>query len=280
LPYAGGAADGALLQLAVSKSAFLAGCLSAGIPIPASTVCRTLEEALRAADGLGYPLVVKCDRGSGGRGVAIAADPAQLAQSFDAFAAAGPVAVQRLLRGRVGATDVIFDDGEPLCWSSFYKESQWPEPFGPAALRRYAEPPGIETLGRQIGALTRFHGLAVFCWVEDEADGRPRLLELNFRPGPGPSHRGPVRAMFAAGLRSLLYGTAYNGTPSPRCAGSTMNMFPQALHRALAHGDVASLVNWLPGLPSASDLPIDDVPLLLAHVRYLIEAGRRRLTQT
>jgi hypothetical protein len=274
LPFAGGAAGEALLKLAVSKSAFLGACMSTGIPIPASTVCRTLEEALRAAGDLGYPLVVKCDRGSGGQGVAIAADPAQLARSFGAFAAGGPVVIQRLLRGRVGATDVIFDDGEPLCWSSFYKERLWPEPFGPAAVRRYVEPPGIDTLGRQIGAMTRFHGLAVFCWVEDEADGRPRLLELNFRPGPGPSHRGPVRTMFAAGLRSLLNGTAYTGTRSPDCAGSTMNMFPQALHRALARRDVVSLATWLPGLPSASDLPIDDLPLLRAHVRYLIDAAR------
>jgi hypothetical protein len=276
LPFAGGAADRALLQRAVSKSAFLDACMSAGLPIPASTLCVAVDEALGAAGELGYPVVVKADRGSGGRAVAIVDDPAQLARSYDAFAVAGPVTIQRLLRGRVGATDVIFDDGRPLCWSSFYKERLWPERVGPAAVRRYAEPPAIAALARHVGELTRFHGLAVMCWVEDEADGQPRLLELNFRPGPGPSHRGPVRAMFAAGLHSLLYGTPYAGARTPGCAGATMNMFPQALHRALGLRDVASLASWLPGLPSASDVPLDDLPLLRAHVRRVIDIVLRR----
>ena len=269
LPYARGV-DPGVLGLAVSKSAFLRACMATDIPVPATTLCDTLEEAERAADGIGYPVVVKCDRGTNGSGVAIAADAVQLKRAFASFAAHGTVAIQRLLRGRVGATDVIFQDGVPLCWSSFYKETIWPEPAGPAALRRYADPPGIEVLARRIGAMTRFHGLAVFCWVEDEADGMPRILELNFRPGPGPSHRGPVRTLFAGGLAALLRGSAYAGPRSPECSGAVMNMFPQALHRAIARHDYLALASWIPGLPSASDLPIDDAPLLRAHIRFLV----------
>ena len=51
-------------------------------PIPGTDVLPTLEEALTAADRLGYPVMLKARSGGGGRGIRMAPTPEELRQAY------------------------------------------------------------------------------------------------------------------------------------------------------------------------------------------------------
>jgi len=76
---------------------------SAGLPVPGTTVVRTVEDALKAARKLGYPVVVKPLDGNHGRGVGLdLADEEAVRAAYDVARAAakrGGVVVERFVRG-------------------------------------------------------------------------------------------------------------------------------------------------------------------------------------
>lgn len=56
----------------------------AGIPVPEGSVCTSLEDALDIAQQLGYPVVVKPERGNQGKGVSLnLTTPEEVAQAFN-----------------------------------------------------------------------------------------------------------------------------------------------------------------------------------------------------
>jgi biotin carboxylase len=73
--------------LAVSRLKQRERLEAAGVPQPRSVVCRSLDEVMRAADELGYPVVVEAPDRTGERGVGLAADrKAVAAAAADALA--------------------------------------------------------------------------------------------------------------------------------------------------------------------------------------------------
>jgi cyanophycin synthetase len=77
--------------------------MAAGLPVPGTTVVRTVDEALRAADKIGYPVAVKPLDGNHGRGVGLGI--ATIDQLKAAYAVAreaarrGGVVVERFVEG-------------------------------------------------------------------------------------------------------------------------------------------------------------------------------------
>ena len=72
---------------------------------PGSDVLSTIEEAREAADGLGYPLLLKATAGGGGRGMRVVNEPSELARAYASATAEaeasfkdGRVYVERLIR--------------------------------------------------------------------------------------------------------------------------------------------------------------------------------------
>jgi cyanophycin synthetase len=76
---------------------------AAGLPVPGTTVVRSLDEALRAARKIGYPVAVKPLDGNHGRGVGLdVADDDALAGAYETARAAarrGSVVVERFVDG-------------------------------------------------------------------------------------------------------------------------------------------------------------------------------------
>ena len=55
-----------------------------GIPVPEGDVCRTLQQALILAEKIGYPVVVKPEKGNQGKGVSLnITNPADIAEAFN-----------------------------------------------------------------------------------------------------------------------------------------------------------------------------------------------------
>jgi urea carboxylase len=71
----------------------------AGVPLlPGTGLINDVDEALRAAEEIGYPVMLKSTAGGGGIGMRVCADADQLASAFEAVAPSGAGQLRRRRR--------------------------------------------------------------------------------------------------------------------------------------------------------------------------------------
>ncbi len=91
---------------------------ASGVTTPDYRIATDLAAAEVLADEVGYPLVVKADRCSGGNGVRIVDDPASLAgawrEVFGEERHAPPALVQQFVRGQMYDLSTVFLKGHPV----------------------------------------------------------------------------------------------------------------------------------------------------------------------
>src|SRR3984957_15664967 len=84
----------------------------------------TLDEALQAAQGIGYPLMLKATAGGGGRGIRVVASAADLTEAFERTSAEalrafgnGTVFLERLVTGARHVEVQVIADGQGTAWA-------------------------------------------------------------------------------------------------------------------------------------------------------------------
>lgn len=253
-------------QIVNHKTAFIAACQDAGIAVPTSRVCEGLDEALIAAHAVGFPLLMKADFGASGTTVWRLNSDTDLVDAMPA-AAGRPFVLQQLLVGEAGVTEMLCVDGQPRAIVSSFMRGIDPPPFGPASGRLYRNSPQAEALAVRIAALTGFHGLCGFDWMQcGGPDGKTYVIEFHPRPTLGFHMAGRAGVDFAAAIPAL-FGRALTETlRQPSGTEVECLFFPKDFNRALRQRDLRGLLRWIPGL-SINDFPWRDLGLLraLAH---------------
>ncbi|MGH6838439.1 MAG: hypothetical protein ACREDT_06500 [Methylocella sp.] len=192
---------------ACSRTHFLELATTIGVRVPAS---RAVDRAgaLKAAAAMGFPVMVKCNQTSGGEGVAIARDPAQLAACIEASGLGrggllrrSERAARRFLRRLAGVwmtPGAIFElqqfipgvpamrivaawQGRVLAGVSFLKACINPKPFGPSTVVRFIDHPEMEATVTRLVAALGLSGFAHFDFVIAEDGGGAFVVELNPR---------------------------------------------------------------------------------------------------
>ena len=154
LPVRGGEAEAL-----ISKIAFSRAMGAAGVPMAPARAASDGARIREAARELGFPVIVKPDRGFSGKGLFSARSSEELEKGLQS--ADGEYIVESLIEGRMGATPVIFNQGRPAWWSSFINGGVWPPPFGPSCRRLAFEPDGLEPVLERIGAAPAARPLGV-----------------------------------------------------------------------------------------------------------------------
>ena len=120
-------------QLSVNRQRQRERLEAAGIPQPRSIVCRSFQEVTRAADELGYPVVVEAPDRSGERGVGLARTRAELADATaDAVAESRGeyCLVEELVGGRILTVNAFTLDGRFVPLTVTDREQAPPPAFG------------------------------------------------------------------------------------------------------------------------------------------------------
>jgi len=120
-------------QLAVNRQKQRERLAESGLPQPRSIVCRTLDDVARAAETLGYPVVVEAPDRAGERGVALARNRAELAEATaDAVAdSRGEYClVEELVGGRIVTVNAFSVDGRFVPLTVTDREQAPPPAFG------------------------------------------------------------------------------------------------------------------------------------------------------
>jgi biotin carboxylase len=166
---------------------------AAGIAQPRSLVCRSFAEVGRAAEELGFPVVVEAPDRTGERGVGLARDRAALAEAAaDALAESRDehCLVEELVAGELLTVNAFLLDGRFAPLTVTDREQARPPAFGVALAHRWpadVEPAGVGAAVDTAAAATRALGIEqgpVTAQVLLGDDG-PLLAKVSARVGGG-----------------------------------------------------------------------------------------------
>ncbi|MGQ0613750.1 MAG: ATP-binding protein [Planctomycetaceae bacterium] len=265
--------EGDAPRLLLSKQAFAAAMVRHALPFPPTEAATGPAEARAAAGRIGYPVIVKPDRGFAGAGLFRAEDASPLARLEEN----ARVVVQRFEEGKVGSTVILFDRGRPLSWMSSYKMDAYPPPFGPSCVRHYVHFPGLEARLQALGALLGMTGLCGVDWIHAPGAAEPLFLELNGRPTPWMHLYREFGTDLPGAIRGFLAGDPVVRPPPPSAPVPTVHLFPQHAFRAVSQGDWRGFVRGFFGRDVPNDLPRDDGKLRRAFRMHLFRRAMARI---
>jgi biotin carboxylase len=180
-------------QIAVSRQKQRERLTEAGIPQPRSILCHSLAEVTRAAEELGYPVVIEAPNRAGERGIGLAPDrDALAAAAADALAESRGdyCLVEELVGGRVVTVNAFSVHGRFVPLTVTDREQAPPPAFGvplahlwPAALEPAEVGAAIEIAAAAARALGVEHGPTTTQVLL--GDDGPLLAKLSTRVGGG-----------------------------------------------------------------------------------------------
>jgi ATP-grasp domain len=250
-----------------------------GIRTPRQEAATSLQAAIRAAEGLGYPAVLKREQTCGGVGVAIVKDEAELRRAFRRtsiraavkrclsfmpgfrLAETAPLTLQRYVTGALTFRALACAQGVVLDGVSFMAERRNPSETGASTVLRAIANEEMAEASRRIVAALGCSGFVAFDFILSEG-GEASLIEMNARPiASGHLGRFFGHDIYAA-MFAHLTGTAYllqDAIDPPR----SVALFPRELDR----DPTGALLDCADAV--LHDIPHDDPPIVEACVAWL-----------
>ena len=251
------------VEIILSKHTFYHEMVSAGLYMPYSKLCQGRIEVEEAVKRAGYPVILKSSQGCAAWAVRKVSEPSELEPAYTSLAANDePLLVQQFCEGELGATDVLFDHGVPVCWQSSYKLECWPTPLSTSSARVMIQHPDIEHIISEVGRITGFHGFASVEWIQEKSSNQLCLLEMNPRPIPIYHLDRYSGVNFSGSFNQLLFGQRTITPPKPVSQPAPpIKLFPQHLYWAIDNRDLRGfMLCW-------RDAPWYDPLLLVAYLR-------------
>ena len=197
-------------HLYTSKTAMVDFARQCGIRVPLQFEIGSPVDALAAAQKLGFPLVVKGIRGSGGGAVHIVLDEEQLLQAVETERKKdnSPV-VQQFLTGKTYLVGGTFHSGIACQLTGWLRTEQNNPPCGPSIVLSSARRQDLLGAAERLFGALRFTGIAEAEFVEQA--GELYFIEVNPRPS------GSLYSTAALGLDvSLPISNIMKGIPTER----------------------------------------------------------------
>lgn len=251
----------------IDKSRLFDVARRAGVPIADGDVAEREHDAAAIAAHLGYPVIVRPSRGSGGKGSARCDSEAELrsairlAPSPDGLDTGEPqrFVIQRFIDGRVVNRAALAWNGVEIAGFTRGRLETHPGPLGPASVVEFVGLPAVRDANLRLFAALDLHGLAGAQYMIEPDRGAALLIEIHRRMLPA-THAGRLVGVdLAAALRACVDGVSWTGpTDLPGGTGRRIALFPQEWYR-----DPESA--WLATLPS--DAPWHDPRLFEAMLK-------------
>lgn len=178
--------ESADLQIILSKHAVLKRVTDDGVPIPRTIFPADVSEVPYAGRSIGFPLLIKGNKGEGSQQVRLVKDPAQLEAEYSRVAAMDKSrkilpALQEYLSGPKYTVAGLFDRGKTLRVMAYRAELIYPPTVGQTIKGITENPPGLLDVSFKGFEALRFTGLGNLEFIRDERDGQFKLLEINPR---------------------------------------------------------------------------------------------------
>ncbi len=154
----------------------------------------TLDDALAAADGIGYPVMLKATAGGGGRGIRVITSPADLAEAFERTSAealrafgSGTVFLERLVTGARHVEVQVIADGQGTAWAlgvrdcSVQRRNQKIIEESASPVLSPAQTADLKASAERLALAVGYRGAATVEFLYHPGERRFAFLEVNTR---------------------------------------------------------------------------------------------------
>ncbi|MBN1195547.1 MAG: ATP-grasp domain-containing protein [Methanomicrobiaceae archaeon] len=231
--------DREMLLSVIHKSSLMARAREEGIAAPMTVMPENRDEVAAIARDFIYPVILKPDRGAGGKGIVAVAGPDALPGAWEALTAEhGRMLVQERIpfseRYSVGL--LCNRDGEARRACVLRAHRLYPPGTGPACCVESVVRDDLIETARGFCASIGYFGVAELEFVIDSRTGKPILMELN------PRFWASVQGAITAGVDfpALLYQLVRDGDLDRSFAYR-----PGIWHRNVIFNDTRHLMNRL-----------------------------------
>jgi hypothetical protein len=251
----------------IDKSRLFDVARRAGVPIADGDVAEREHDAAAIAAHLGYPVIVRPSRGSGGKGSARCDSEAELrsairlAPSPDGLDTGEPqrFVIQRFIDGRVVNRAALAWNGVEIAGFTRGRLETHPGPLGPASVVEFVGLPAVRDANLRLFAALDLHGLAGAQYMIEPDRGAALLIEIHRRMLPATHAGGLVGVDLAAALRACVDGVSVD-----RPDRSSRRYRPA--NRVISSGVVPRSGKWV-ARHAASDAPWHDPRLFEAMLK-------------
>lgn len=267
-------------EICCSRALLIERARRLGVTTPLQALAPDIRSARRAAELLGYPLVLKREETCGGSGVSIVASPSELSRAFKRSrdkmllkALAGrslgftsdmrnALTLQQWISGPLAFHVAACADGEVLEGASFLSERVNPPEIGASTMLRPFDHVGMDETARKLVADLGCSGFVALDFLLG-SNGEAALIEMNARP-TATGHLGRLfgHDIYAAMLEHL--GGRACERASPRAGRpETIALFPRELDRDPSGAALDERPNPL------HDVPWEDPGIAEAYAAWL-----------
>jgi len=197
--------DRGALELVLSKHAFVERASELGIDVPESRLAFSVCEAAARAAEIGYPVVLKGDRGFGGLEVGIARDATALKRiGLELLAIYPRILVQRHISGDRISVCALYQHGKLTAYKAYRAECTYPDNQSASTVHEFFSHPSIESTLQTLGEATGFHGMAGVDFMYENERDTLYALEINPRPTIGFAGTSAGRDFFSPAIARFL----------------------------------------------------------------------------
>ena len=259
----------------VDKGRLVRRAKALGLPVPPGDGVVTPAEAVRVADAVGYPVIVRPVTGWAGRGVTICGSEGELRAAMATLAepsellpqGAARALVQREIRGLPINRAALAWDGREICGFCRARMRPSAEMLGPGSVTRYVARPDITAMHRTLLQALGASGLVGTQYIVEAETGIPYLIEINRRMVPATYTGSRVGVDLAAALAAVMDSRDWTGPTDVSAENQReLALFPQEWLRDPSSADLERL---------PTDAPWDDPELFEAMLA--LRAGRKTI---
>lgn len=185
------------LNAVIDKSQLMRYAIQHRLPVPATFFVDERTHIQDISDSLPYPVIIKPNRGTGGRGIIQVKSPDKLAEIYATHRQQfGPSMIQESIpfKTRYSAAALINQNREIQRICVIQEKRTYPLHTGPGCFVETVANDEIVDLTCTILKDLNIWGVAELDFVIDERDGKPRFLEIN------PRFWGSVQCAVTAGV--------------------------------------------------------------------------------
>lgn len=264
-------------ELALSKYAFVERASEIGVRVPDSRFAESLTQAATRGLELGYPVVVKGDRGFAGSQVRICHDVTDLRSACrELFAHHARLLVQRHIPGQPVSVCVAYVRGKVAAYKAYRAEYCYPDAHSASTVHTYFEHPAILATAEALGEATGFHGLV---GIDFMLDGESLYaLEINPRPTIGFTGTAANRSFFEPSIRNLVAGTPIAKTIAYDGREKMQTYFPGHLFYMVSHLMTPGPSSWHRFFSCLREARARDAKLTAWEIsRFMYDEAKRRV---
>lgn len=169
--------------VAGSKAALSLFCQKYAIPTPSFVVYDGTKSIEECARGLSFPLLLKEDRSSGGRGVHYCATEQELKTRFSSLSLEQQknLLVQTYISGDNVPVEALYRSGELIAYTQSRVVQTLGGEFGVSSVREYVSNTDLEPHLIRLGSLLGIHGFCNGTYIREHSSGTYYLIEADLR---------------------------------------------------------------------------------------------------